>query len=139
LGTIVIQVRSEPESQEWEVIVDPSAEASRPTRMLVQESNSGAGPRLFCLCPGPARMARVSRANTGADIRKRRGFLTGALLSNDITARSQQFIARRSGTVNFEASSPRKAPLIAGAFDRERLLCYNCHLTEDRRVWRQDP
>jgi hypothetical protein len=37
---MVIQVRSVPESQEWEVIVEPSTEASRPTRMLVHESNS---------------------------------------------------------------------------------------------------
>jgi len=27
-------------SQEWEVMVEPSAEANRPTMMLVQESNS---------------------------------------------------------------------------------------------------
>src|SRR5512135_2801913 len=38
---MVIQVRSVPESQECEVMVEPSTEASRPTRMLVQESSSG--------------------------------------------------------------------------------------------------
>jgi hypothetical protein len=36
-----IQVRSVPLSQEWEVMVEPSAEASLPTRMLVQLSESG--------------------------------------------------------------------------------------------------
>ena len=39
-GTMVIQVRSVPESQECEVMVEPSTEASRPTRTEVQESNS---------------------------------------------------------------------------------------------------
>jgi hypothetical protein len=38
---MVIQVRSDPESQEWEVIVEPSTEASLPTRTLVQEPLSG--------------------------------------------------------------------------------------------------
>jgi hypothetical protein len=35
-----IQVRSLLLSQEWEVMVEPSAEASLPTRMLVQLSDS---------------------------------------------------------------------------------------------------
>jgi hypothetical protein len=35
-----IQVRSLPLSHEWEVMVEPSMEASLPTRMLVQSSDS---------------------------------------------------------------------------------------------------
>jgi hypothetical protein len=41
LGSMAIQVRSVPESQEWLVIVDPSTEAAGPTRRLVQHSVQG--------------------------------------------------------------------------------------------------
>jgi hypothetical protein len=58
---MVIQVRSVPESQEWEVIVEPSTEASRPTRMLVQESNSS-GVSLWAEDPG--KPGRKDRART---------------------------------------------------------------------------
>ena len=48
---MVIQVRSVPESHEWEVMVEPSTEASRPTRMLVHESNSsGSSRRTEAVC-----------------------------------------------------------------------------------------
>jgi hypothetical protein len=38
---MLIQVRSVLESQEWLVMVDPSTEANRPTRRLVQQSVQG--------------------------------------------------------------------------------------------------
>jgi hypothetical protein len=60
---MVIQVRSEPLSQECDVIVDPSAEASLPTKMLVQESNSGPAAPAKGVLPGteaPEKMNKVS-------------------------------------------------------------------------------
>jgi hypothetical protein len=62
---MVIQVRSEPLSQECDVKVDPSAEASLPTKMLVQESNSGAATPVRGVLSGtetPEKMNKVSMA-----------------------------------------------------------------------------
>jgi hypothetical protein len=67
-GWSFIQVLSVPESQEWLVIVDPSAEASFPTRRLVQQSVHG---RSSDWVWATARSAPLSVAGEGAETSRR--------------------------------------------------------------------
>src|SRR4030042_6814826 len=108
-GSMVIQVRSVLLSQEWEVMVEPSAEASLPTRRRVEASNSAICP--VSLGAGPdAAKAQTKMAARG--IRKRKplletsGFLMTGLLPNkgrllEPTSVGHQIITRkRSWSIN---------------------------------------
>jgi len=75
-------VRSVPESQEWEVIVEPSIEASRPTRTLVQESNSRGSPPRTAVAREAGKTDRAAKARPSQRTKKKKdlGFLMGRLL-----------------------------------------------------------